>query len=166
MTEKALLAFAQSVIDETAEAEYKSADIPAEPLDDGVAVVVGKSFESIVLDKTKDVLLEVYAPWCGHCKKLAPIYVKLAKRFATIDSVVIAKMDGTENEHPLVEAKGYPTLLFYPGGDSKKAMIYEGERTLKVCRGQSLQSTRQWERDWSEEPASDGIAYCCVVRRE
>ena len=58
-TEKALKAFAQSVIDETAEPDYKSAEIPAEPLDEGVTVIVGKNFESIVLDKTKDVLLEV-----------------------------------------------------------------------------------------------------------
>lgn len=36
---------------------------------------------------------------------MAPIYEKLAKRFAKIDSVVIAKMDGTENEHPDVEAQ-------------------------------------------------------------
>lgn len=48
---------------------------------------------------------QVYAPWCGHCKALAPVYEKLAKRFAKIDSVVIAKMDGTENEHPDIEAQ-------------------------------------------------------------
>ena len=59
ITEKALKAFAQSVIDETAEPDYKSAEIPAEPLDEGVTVIVGKNFDSVVLDKTKDVLLEV-----------------------------------------------------------------------------------------------------------
>jgi thiol-disulfide isomerase/thioredoxin len=31
-------------------------------------VVVGNTVEKIVQDPTKDVLLEVYAPWCGHCK--------------------------------------------------------------------------------------------------
>lgn len=49
--------------------------------DGEVTVVVGKSFDSLVKDAKKDVLLEVYAPWCGHCKKLEPIYQKLAKRF-------------------------------------------------------------------------------------
>jgi hypothetical protein len=33
--------------------------------DGDVLVVVGKNFEEIVLDETKDVLLEVYAPWCA-----------------------------------------------------------------------------------------------------
>ncbi|KAG1668907.1 hypothetical protein FOA52_016076 [Chlamydomonas sp. UWO 241] len=108
-----------------------SAEIPASPLEDGVTVVVGKSFEDIVLDAAKDVLLEVYAPWCGHCKTLAPIYAKLAKRFKSVDSVVIAKMDGTENEHDKVEAKGYPTLLFYPAGSKdKQPIVVDGERSL------------------------------------
>ena len=79
---------------------------------------------------------QVYAPWCGHCKKLTPIYIKLAKRFAAVDSVVIAKMDGTENEHPNVEAKGYPTILFFPAGDAKKAIAFDGgDRSLKVSAG-------------------------------
>ena len=54
------------------------------------------------------------SPRCGHCKALAPTYKKLAKRFADVDSVVIAKMDGTTNEHADVDADGFPTLLFFP----------------------------------------------------
>ena len=132
ITAENIEAFGQSVIDGTAHVEYKSAAIPENDLDGEVKVVVGKSFDAIVKDPTKDVLLEVYAPWCGHCKSLEPIYQKLAKRFKNVDSVVIAKMDGTENEHPDVEAKGFPTLIFFPAGEDKTPVPYEGaERTVK-----------------------------------
>lgn len=47
---------------------------------------------------------------------LAPTYEKLAKRFAKIDSVVIAKMDGTENEHPEVEAQVSPDSMLEHNG--------------------------------------------------
>ena len=78
-------------------------------------------------------LLEVYAPWCGHCKQLDPIYKKLAKRFAKIDGVTIAKMDGTENEHPDAEVKGFPTIIFFPAGKDAKPVTFEGgDRSLKA----------------------------------
>lgn len=43
---------------------------------------------------------QIYAPWCGHCQALDPIYNKLGKHLRGVDSLVIAKMDGTTNEHP------------------------------------------------------------------
>lgn len=52
-----------------------------------MTIVVGKTVDSIVFDETKDVLLEVYAPWCGHCKALDPVYKKLAKRFKKVRGV-------------------------------------------------------------------------------
>lgn len=55
----------------------------------------------------KDVLVEFYAPWCGHCKALAPKYDELAAKLEGVDSVVIAKMDSTENEID-VEGVSYP----------------------------------------------------------
>jgi protein disulfide-isomerase A1 len=133
LTEKSIKKFAADFIGGKLTPEYKSAPIPDEPLDGGVSVVVGKTFDKIVKDDTKDVLLEVYAPWCGHCKSLEPIYKKLAKRFAKIDGVVIAKMDGTENEHGDVEVKGFPTILLFPAGKGAKPVTFEGgDRSLKA----------------------------------
>ena len=50
------------------------------------------------------------APWCGHCKQLAPIWDELAEHFASDDDVVIAKMDATKNEVDGVQVTGFPTL--------------------------------------------------------
>jgi len=95
---------------------YKSDPIP-KTNDGDVKIVVGDNFDEIVLDESKDVLLEIYAPWCGHCQTLEPTYNKLAKHLRGIDSLVIAKMDGTTNEHPRAKSDGFPTLLFFPAGN-------------------------------------------------
>jgi len=113
----------------------KSAPAPtgAKMYEGGVRVVVGSTVNEIAKDPTKDVLLEVYAPWCGHCKQIAPIYKKLAKRLKSIDSVVIAKMDGTENEHPDLAVEGFPTIVFFPAremAENEQPVSFDGERTL------------------------------------
>jgi len=63
-----------------------------------VKVVVGKNFNEIVRDSDDDVLLEFYAPWCGHCKSLAPKYDVLASNLGDVKGLVIAKVDATANE--------------------------------------------------------------------
>ncbi|KAI3709824.1 hypothetical protein L2E82_39591 [Cichorium intybus] len=108
--------FGEGFLEEKLKAFYKSDPIP-ENNDDDVKIVVGNNFEDIVLDESRNVLLEIYAPWCGHCHALEPTYNKLAKHLRYIDSLVIAKMDGTTNEHPRAKADGYPTILFYPAGN-------------------------------------------------
>ncbi|KAL1552756.1 protein disulfide-isomerase [Salvia divinorum] len=109
---------------------YKSDPIP-ENNDGDVKIVVGDNFDEIVLDESKDVLLEMYAPWCGHCQSLEPIYNKLGKHLRGIGSLVIAKMDGTTNEHPRAKSDGFPTILFFPAGNkSFDPITFEDDRTV------------------------------------
>jgi protein disulfide-isomerase A1 len=106
----------------------KSEEIPEQT--EAVYTLVGKAFESVALDDSKDVLVEFYAPWCGHCKALAPKYEKLAEALKGVKSVVVAKMDSTANEvdHPDVNISGFPTLKFFPANSGGKVVDYDGAR--------------------------------------
>ncbi|CAK9293986.1 unnamed protein product [Gordionus sp. m RMFG-2023] len=106
----------------------KSEPIP-DPNNAGVKVVVAKNFDDIVNDKTKDVLLEFYAPWCGHCKSLAPKYDALAKELESEHDIVIAKMDATANDVPSIyKVQGYPTLYWVPKNKKDSPIPYDGPR--------------------------------------
>lgn len=123
-------AFAADFVEDKLQPFYKSDPIP-ENNDGDVKIVVGKNFDEIVLDESKDVLLEIYAPWCGHCQSLEPTYNKLAKYLRGVESVVIAKMDGTTNEHPRAKSDGFPTLLFFPAGSkSFEPITVDTDRTV------------------------------------
>eukprot|EP00850_Spirogloea_muscicola_P016788 SM000139S00105 [mRNA] locus=s139:114112:117500:- [translate_table: standard] len=96
-----------------------------------VVVLTLDNFDQIVLDKSKDVLVEFYAPWCGHCKSLAPTYDKLANAFKLEKNVVIAKCDA-DNYKDLGErfgVSGFPTIKWFTK-DNKKGEDYEGGRGL------------------------------------
>ncbi|XP_005099457.1 protein disulfide-isomerase A4 isoform X3 [Aplysia californica] len=96
-----------------------------------VTVVVGNTFEQIVKDSKKDVLIELYAPWCGHCKKLEPAYAALAKKLKKEKNLVIAKMDATANDMPdEYKAEGFPTIYFAPSNKKDQPLKYDGGREV------------------------------------
>uniref|UniRef100_K3ZI56 Protein disulfide-isomerase n=1 Tax=Setaria italica TaxID=4555 RepID=K3ZI56_SETIT len=107
--------------------EYFSEPIP-EVNNEPVKVVVADSIHDVVFKSGKNVLIEFYAPWCGHCKKLAPILEEAATTLQSDEEVVIAKMDATENDVPSeFEVQGYPTMYFVtPSG---KVTSYDAGRT-------------------------------------
>lgn len=79
------------------------------------------------------ILVKFFAPWCGHCKKLAPIYAKLAGHLK--GRVQIAEVDC--DRYPKVckaqDIRGYPTLKWYSGSGSE-GVEYTGKRTGDAMR--------------------------------
>lgn len=105
----------------------KSEDPPADN-SGPVKVVTAKTFDEIVFSGN-DVLIEFYAPWCGHCKSLAPTYEKVGEAFAENKTVTVAKMDATANDVPSSKfsVSGFPTIMFVSGKDGS-VVSYDGNR--------------------------------------
>jgi protein disulfide-isomerase-like protein len=71
----------------------------------------------------KKVFIKYYAPWCGHCKELAPKWDKMAKEWEKQDQVLVASVDCTKEEEWCVSLgiQGFPTLLF---GDPSQGGVF------------------------------------------
>ena len=112
---------------------YKSEPIPKEDATQAIIPIVHDNFDQIAMDKSKDVLVEIYAPWCGACKRIAPEYEQLAKDVAAVasDKFVIAKFDGTANDIPAslnFRLEHFPTFKLIKSG-SNEVVSYEGDLT-------------------------------------
>ncbi|EEC15473.1 protein disulfide isomerase, putative [Ixodes scapularis] len=131
LTPENVRSFVQDVLDGKLKQSLLSQDLPEDWDRHAVKVLVNKNFDEVVFDKEKDVLVEFYAPWCGHCKQLAPIYDELAEKYKEKrPDLVIAKFDGTANELEHTKMQGFPTIRLYKKG-TNEAVEYNGERTLE-----------------------------------
>lgn len=96
--------------------------------------LIPSNFDDVVIKSGKPTLVEFFAPWCGHCKNLAPVYEELATAYEFAkDKVQIAKVDA-DAERSLGQrfsVQGFPTLKWFDGV-SDKPQEYSGARTLEA----------------------------------
>jgi protein disulfide-isomerase A1 len=121
--------FLKSFIEGKLKQHLLSQELPEDWNKHPVKILVSTNFDNIAFDKNKDVLVEFYAPWCGHCKQLAPIYEQLGEKYKDHESIVIAKMDSTANELEHIKISSFPTIKLFRKGDNKM-IDYNSERTL------------------------------------
>merc|ERR1719296_174231 len=134
MSEIKITQFIQDVDGGRALPKLKSEPMPKQNTGE-VKQIVGLNLKQEVFTEDKDFLLQVSAPWCGHCKKLDPEWTKLAKKIVKeelTDLLAVGKIDGTANDSPVdtMDWTGFPTIYMVKAG-MKEPVLYEGERTAK-----------------------------------
>lgn len=101
-------------------------------------------------------MVKFYAPWCGHCKTLAPVWEELANSVKDIPDLVIAKFDATANEAAGVAIRGYPTLKFYPK-DNKAGIDFDGERDLASIQKWLAEHSSAYKAGASKQATNDEL---------
>lgn len=133
ITSDSISSFYNDYKNKKAKRSYLSEAVPTEN-NDLVKKVVTKTFKDIVLDANKDVLVQFWAPWCGHCRAMMPVYDNVARKTREVENFVVAKMDLSVND---VEGFGidiveYPTILLFTKANKENPIEFKGERNEYV----------------------------------
>ncbi|KAG0329481.1 protein disulfide isomerase (PDI) protein [Dissophora globulifera] len=131
---------------------------------DHVVEVNNQNFQSEVMDSNHLVMVEFYAPWCGHCKNLAPHYKAAAKNLHGIVKMAAIDCDDDKNR-PVCsqyDIKGFPTIKVFPANRTGKKSIkrpsdYQGERSAKAIVDHLVRLIPDDIKRVSSNPSSSGV---------
>ncbi|KAJ8471262.1 hypothetical protein OPV22_025605 [Ensete ventricosum] len=101
-------------------------------------VLTSQNFDELVI-KSKDLwIVEFFAPWCGHCKKLAPEWKKAANNLKGMVKLGHVDCDAEKSLMSRFNVQGFPTILVF-GLDKNSPYPYEGARTASAIEAFGLE---------------------------
>nr|XP_033818475.1 protein disulfide-isomerase A2 [Geotrypetes seraphini] len=132
ITTETVTTFCNDVLNKNIKHIMISEELPEDWNKHPVKILVGKNFEEVAYDETKNVFVEFYAPWSTHCKELEPIWEELGEKYKDHENIIIAKIDATANEIDGLRVRGFPNLKYFPAGPERKMIDYTRNRTLEL----------------------------------
>jgi protein disulfide-isomerase-like protein len=95
-----------------------------------VVKLTPENFDAVVNDESKHVFVKFFAPWCGHCVRMAPAWEELASSNTNSD-VVIAELDAAAHGDVASRqgVRGFPTIKFF-SKTNKGGINYQGARDV------------------------------------
>jgi protein disulfide-isomerase A1 len=138
--------------------EYKSKDPVKNAPRELVPEIVGSTFlQTVLANRTDDILVMYFAPWCKYCAKFINDFRLMAKNFKQVPTLSFMKMDDTQNEvdfenyTAIAEVPSYPTFYMF-GGEQRTPMKYSGPLKYK--------DIEEWLNESVMTPFElDGVSY-------
>ena len=160
LSENAIREVVDDFLAGTLESSIKSDPVPTTQ-EGPVTNVVTDSYEEIIINNERDVIVLYYSPTCQHCKAIAPSYDEfggLLKPYA--DRITVAKIDATSNDvWPRVGS--FPTLKLFKSGSKDEPITYQGNRKVddfvKFVKENGSQGTAKVLGDIPEKLASEPL---------
>ncbi|SJK85772.1 protein disulfide-isomerase [Babesia microti strain RI] len=124
--------FMRKLIDNQLQPYFKSQPSIPKEIDTGpVKTIVGSDFYDRVLNSSEDVLLMIYATWCGHCHKVRPVWRQLGLLLQNVKNIIVAKLDGVNNEVDDIYITYFPTIRMYPHGQKSQPIDFKMDITIE-----------------------------------
>lgn len=120
---------------------------------DDVVQLTSTNFERLVTNSDSVWIVEFFAPWCGHCKSLAPHYKKAATALKGVVKVGSVDCDEHKDLAGKFGVSGFPTIKIFTGKDST---VYSGERTAKAIAEAGLAQAKKKVKEQLDGGSSSG----------
>ncbi|KAI1174653.1 thioredoxin-like protein [Nemania sp. FL0916] len=122
--------------------------------------LTAESFQNLVTMTQEPWFIKFYAPWCHHCQAMAPNWQQMAKEMKGKLNVGEVNCDVESRLCKDVRLKGYPTILFFKGGERVEYdglrgfgdLLHYAEKALDICDGiKDVDATSLAELEKKEE---------------
>ncbi|KAG5674681.1 hypothetical protein PVAND_004633 [Polypedilum vanderplanki] len=120
---------------------------------DEVVELTPSNFDRLVTKGDEVWIVEFFAPWCGHCKSLAPEYKKAAKALKGVVKVGAVDCDQHKELAGQFNIRGFPTIKIFTG---KQSTDYQGQRDAKGIAEAGLAAAKKKVKEQLGEKSNGG----------